>query len=94
MIIRRQIAHALFLSLALPACGADAEGVETSEDVSVVGAAVTSASTGQGIMVDVDLAGSLALVTNRTYEFNETTAATYFTNADRRSSATPFRHWP
>src|SRR3954451_9580839 len=43
--IRRQIAHALFLSLALPACGADAVGVDTPEDVSAVGAAVTSAST-------------------------------------------------
>lgn len=83
MIIRRQIAHALVLSLALPGCGADAVGVETSEDVSVVGDAATSASTGQGIMVDVDLAGSLALVTNQTYVFNETTAATFFTNAPR-----------
>jgi hypothetical protein len=86
LMIGRRIAHALFLSLALPACGADGFGVETPEDVSV-GAAVTSASTGQGIMVDVDVAGSLALVTNRTYEFDETIAATFFTNAALPSPA-------
>ena len=88
-IIRRQIAHALFLSLALPACGADAVDVEMPEDVSVVDAAVTSASTGQGIMVDVDVAGSLALVTNRIYEFNEAAAAEYFTNRVDYPLSTP-----
>lgn len=88
-LFRRQIARPLFLSLALPACGADAVGVETSEDVSVVDAAATSASTGQGIMVDVDVAGSLALVENKTYEFNEATAATYFTNLPDHAIGNP-----
>jgi hypothetical protein len=42
--------------------------------------------TGQGIMVNLQANGTFAITQTDTYEYNEATAATYFTNAGTKSS--------
>jgi hypothetical protein len=71
---------AVSLALAAASCGmpdddADIGGTGTQVQ------ALAAASTGQGIMVDLTTSGTLALVVNQVWHFNQNTAAGYFTNA-------------
>lgn len=67
------------LALAVGSCGSEPNDVTTLE----VGAGAGSggAQTGQGIMVNLNAAGSFAVETTNTYRYDEAVAASYFGNA-------------
>jgi len=69
---------AVIAACSLAACAADVDGVD--DGIGQESQALAASSTGQGIMVNMTSIGTLALVTNQIWHFNQTAAATYFTN--------------
>jgi len=66
--------------LSLAACVAQ-EGDFEGEDIGQETQALAASSTGQGIMANMTSIGTLALVTNQIWHFDQLAAATFFTNA-------------
>ena len=69
------------MALALASCGLPDDSANLGDANGTEAQALAQASTGQGIMVNLTTSGTLALVVNQVWRFNQNTSAAYFTNA-------------